>query len=91
MDEYREAIRQFHELYEPLRKRYGLRCHTYFSMYGENLIEIWEYTGEVQGRCICRASEEDETACYRMAVEDLKMYKKDREDGENGTVADMAV
>ena len=46
----------------------------HFDIYGNNLIEIWEYAGEVRKRCICKVKEEDEIACYKRAIEMLISY-----------------
>lgn len=74
-DEERSAlINTFYQIYRPIQKSHGLRYYMHFDIYGNNLIEIWEYTGERCGRCICEVKEETETACYKRAIETLISY-----------------
>ena len=74
-DEERSAlINKFYQIYRPIQKSHGLRYHMHFDIYGNNLIEIWEYAGEVRKRCICKVKEEDEIACYKRAIEMLISY-----------------
>lgn len=72
--ERRALIRKFYQIYRPLQKRRGLRCHMHFDIYGNNLIEIWEYEGERKGRCICKVKEDTEIACYQRAIDQLESY-----------------
>lgn len=74
-DEERSAlINKFYQIYRPIQKSHGLRYHMRFDIYGNNLIEIWEYAGERRGRCICKVKEETEIACYKRAIEMLISY-----------------
>ena len=74
-DEERSAlIHEYYQIYRALQKRHSLREHSHFDIYGNNLIEIWEYAGERRGRCICKVKEETETACYKRAIEILISY-----------------
>lgn len=76
-DEQRRAlIHTFYQIYRPLQKSNCLRCHMYFDVYGNHLIKIWEYEGERKGRCICKAEEDTEIACYQRAIEMLISYSK---------------
>lgn len=54
MDEYREVVKEFYRVYRPLQKKHNLRMHSRFSIYDDGLIEIWEYTGEQRGKCVCK-------------------------------------
>lgn len=58
MDEYREVVKEFYRVYRPLQKKHNLRMHSRFSIYDDGLIEIWEYTGEQRGKCVCKVKEE---------------------------------
>lgn len=58
MDEYREAVKEFYRVYRPLQKKHNLRMHSRFSIYDDGFIEIWEYTGEQRGKCVCKVKEE---------------------------------
>lgn len=78
-DEYTEVVREFYALYRPLQKEHNLRYHMHFDLYSDGLIEIWEYEGEKQKRCISIAREESDIDCYKRAIDDLKHYQKDRE------------
>lgn len=91
-DEYKEIVRKFYEIYRPLQKRYNLRSYMHFSIYeGEDdLIEIWEYSGEIRGKCIVRAKETEGIDCYKRAIDELKNYKQEREGRERERKADMA-
>lgn len=73
-EQRRELIHKFYQIYRPIQKICGLREHSHFDIYGNNLIEIWEYAGERRGRCICKVKEETETACYKRAIEILISY-----------------
>ena len=91
-DEYKEIVRKFYEIYRPLQKKYNLRCHMHFSIYEseDDLIEIWEYSGETRGKCIVRAKETEDIDCYKRAIDKLKNYKQEREEKEHGRSAAMA-
>lgn len=73
-EQRRELIHKFYQIYRPIQKSCDLRYHMHFDVYGNNLIEIWEYEGERKGRCICKVKEETETACYQRAIELLESY-----------------
>lgn len=91
-DEYKEIVRKFYEIYRPLQKKYNLRYHMHFSIYEseDDLIEIWEYSGETRGKCIVRAKETEDIDCYKRAIDVLKNYKQEREEKEHGRSAAMA-
>lgn len=91
-DEYREIVRKFNEIYNPLRKRYNLRSHIRSSIYEseDDLIEIWEYDGETCGKCIVREKETEIIDCYKRAIDELKNYKQEREEREHGRSTAMA-
>ena len=78
-DEYKEIVRKFYRIYRPLQKKYNLRSHMHFSIYDEGLIEIWEYRGETQGKCIVRAKETEDIDCYKRAIDELENYKREKE------------
>lgn len=82
-EEYSSLIHEFYQTYRPLQKRYSLRLHSHFDVYGNNFIEIWEYSGDIRGKRICMAKEEDEATCYKRAIEELKNYENDRKDRRN--------
>lgn len=82
-EEHSRAIHEFYQIYRPLQKRYNLRQHSHFDIYGNNYIEVWEYKGDVRGSRIVMAKEEDEAACYRRAIEELKSYENNRKDRSN--------
>lgn len=71
-EQRRELIHKFYQIYRPIQKSCGLREHSHFDIYGNNLIEIWEYKGERKGRCICKVKEDTEIACYQRAIEILE-------------------
>ena len=73
-EERRALIHKFYQIYRPLQKRHSLRYHMHFDIYGNNLIEIWEYEGDRKGRCICKVKEDTEIACYQRAIEMLKSH-----------------
>lgn len=77
--ERRELIHEYYQIYRQLQKRHGLREHSHFDIYGNNLLEIWEYVGEKRGKCVCKVKEENEAACYKRAIEELKNYGQERE------------
>lgn len=73
-EERRALIHKFYQIYRPLQKRHSLRYHMHFDIYGNNLIEVWEYEGDRKGRCICKVKEDTEIACYQRAIEMLKSH-----------------
>lgn len=82
-EEYSRVIHEFYQTYRPLQKRYNLRLHSHFDVYGNDYIEIWEYKGDVRGSRICMVKKEGEVACYRRAIEELKNYEGNRKDRSN--------
>lgn len=82
-EERSRLIHEFYQTYRPLQKRYNLRLHSHFDVYGNDYIEIWEYKGDVRGSRICMVKEEGEVACYRRAIEELKNYESNRKDRSN--------
>lgn len=75
-EERRALVREYYRIYRLMQKQRNLREHSHFDIYGNNLIEIWEYEGEKRVHCICRVKEETETACYRRAAEMLYSYSR---------------
>lgn len=87
-DERRALEDKFYEIYRPLQKRHGLRYHMSFDLFGNNMIEIWEYVGEKKGWRICKTEAETAEECLRLAIGDLKWYEtikeiKNKEEREN--------
>lgn len=72
-------IQEYYRIYRQIQKGHSLREHSHFDIYGNNLIEIWEYVGERRGKCVCKIKENSEAACYKRAIEELKNYGKERE------------
>lgn len=79
-EERRVLIHTFYQIYRPLQKRSGLRCHMHFDIQDNNIIEIWEYEGERKGRCICKVKEDTEIACYQRAIDQLESYGRSRKE-----------
>lgn len=77
-EERREVIEEFYRLYRELQKKYKLRMRSRFGIHESALIEIWEDSGRTIDYYICRAEDEEETMCYRKAINDLKHYEKMR-------------
>lgn len=77
-DKRKIVIEDFYYIYRRLQKRYSLRMHSHFSIYGEGLIEIWEYQGDTRKRAICRIKEEDEVEHYKKAIQELKNFEQYR-------------
>lgn len=78
-EERMELIREFMSTYRKLQKRVTLKMRSHFDSYGDNYIEIWECNNGKIVRNICRAREDEETACYKRAIGDLKRYAGYRE------------
>lgn len=89
-DERKVLEDRFHKTYRSLKKKYGLRSHESFDIFGNNLIEIWEYKGERKGRRVCKVEEETPEECLRRATGDLEWYamikdiKNGQEEKEDG-------
>ena len=82
-EEYSRVIHEFYQTYRPIQKRYNLRLHSHFDVYGNNYIEIWEYKGDVRGNRIVIAKEEDEITCSKRAIDVLKNYEGNRKGRSN--------
>lgn len=79
-DERSESIAEFEHIYRRLQKKYNLLMHSYFSISGDNFIEIHEYNKNIKGDCICVARDRDEVTCYKKAAETLRGYETIRSD-----------
>lgn len=75
-DERRALEDRFYQIYRPIQKQHGLRYHMSFDIFGNNLIEIWEYELEKKGRRICKVEEETAEECFRRAIDYLEEYKR---------------
>lgn len=73
--ERKKVIKEFYRVYRQLQKRNNLRLYSRFSIYNDNIIEIWQYKGEKRVRNICKVKEDDEIKCYKRAIEALKNYE----------------
>lgn len=76
MDAYSEAVKRFYSVYMPLKKKYNLRSHEHVSIYGDAVIEIWEYDGDTRKKRVLKIEESDGTDCYNRAAEWLLLYAK---------------
>lgn len=88
-EEYSRIVRKFYEVYRPLQKKYNLRSHMKFNLYGDNMIEIWEYSDEARKKCVCKVKEETDAECYKRAIEELENYRTEREGTAHGKGTDM--
>lgn len=75
-DERRALEDRFYQIYRPLQKQYELRYHMSFDIFGNDLIEIWEYEMEKKGRRICKVEEDTAEECFRRAIDYLEEYKR---------------
>lgn len=82
-EQRRAVIKEFYQLYRPLQKRYNLRLHSHFSIYGGDFIKIWQYKGEERVKLFCKAEEDSEIECYKRVIEELKSHNRYAEDIEN--------
>lgn len=80
MDEdkkYKKIVDDFYDTYTPLRRRYSLRLHSSFDIFGNNMIEIWKYSGEKKVKRILKVEEDTSAECYIKATEILKQYREE--------------
>lgn len=85
MDEekkYKEIVDDFYDTYTPLRRRYSLRLHSSFDIFGNNMIEIWKYSGEKKVKRILKVEEDTSAECYIKATEILRGYREEQEKHE---------
>lgn len=75
-EERRALIQEYYQIYRQLQQQHSLREHTYFDIYGNNRIKIYECAGDREGLCICNVDEESELACWKRAIEILKIYSR---------------
>lgn len=73
--ERKELISEFYRIYRRLQQNTTLKMHAHFDS-KENYIEIWEHKNNKAVKNICRVREEEETACWKRALEDLARYEK---------------
>lgn len=73
-EERKALIHKYYQTYRRLKERYNLRLYSHFDIYNNNFIEVWEYEGGREVRCICNVKAESETMCYMKAIEELKNY-----------------
>ena len=79
-EERTELMHEFYRIYRQMKKTMDIRHHTYFDIYGNNLIEIWKHEGKRRERkYICKVKEETETACYRQAIFEMLYYQREME------------
>ena len=88
--ERRALIHEYYQIYSPLQKRYGLKEHSHFDIYGNNSIEIREYGSGRTGTSICEIREDDEVTCYKRAIEILENYRRLKEESEEKTYESKA-
>lgn len=73
--ERKVLMHEFYRMYEQMEKRRRMGKRLYFSVYGNNVIEVWEYKKGKRSN-ICRVKEDSETGCYQKALEIMKLYDK---------------
>lgn len=81
MDAYSEAVKRFYSVYMPLKKKYNLRSREHSSLYGDALIEIWEYDGDTKKKRVLKIEESNGTDCYNRAAEWLQLYAEQKRKG----------
>lgn len=95
----RKAVYAYYGAYEEYRQLNNVRHHLYVDVYGNALIEIHRYDGELKGELILRVRrrEEDiegvsaETAAYEWATDSLQdMIKKRRAEQAPGPARESA-
>lgn len=79
---YKEIVDSFYEVYTPLRRRYSLRLHSSFDVFGNNMIEIWKYNGEKKVNRILKVEGDTSEECYIRATDLLEQYGKEMERSE---------
>ncbi len=74
-EERRALMHEFQQTYERMKKKRPIEERRHFDVYGNNVIEVWEYKNGKK-RSICRVREDGEAECYRKALEIMKLYNK---------------
>lgn len=72
MDEHKQAVHEYFEALNALRKERTVREHSHFDIYGNNYIKVTEFDGDQPKRTIVNVSEEDSTDCYKRAAEQIR-------------------
>lgn len=73
-EEYEKELKEFYDIYLPLKRRYNLQMHSHFSIWEEGWIKIYKRDGRQQN-LIVKAESESDAACYRMAREQLNSWE----------------
>lgn len=84
-EEYEKEIKKFYDVFLPLKRRYNLQMHSHFSIWEEGWIKIYKRDGRKQN-LIIKAESESDTACYRMAREQLHSWETARQKEERKAV-----
>lgn len=72
--DYKNAMRAFYRKYNEMRKIYNMRLYCVSSVNSKMEIKIYRET--VNGRTVVvDMQEENETQCYKRALEELKSYE----------------
>ncbi len=78
----KKAHKEFWAICMRLNREYNVRTYVRSGAPGEypEIIESWEYCGDLRGRQICRVRHTSETICYEIATGDLQRYERKRKE-----------
>lgn len=82
-EEYEKEIKEFYDIFLPLKRRYDLQMRSHFSIWEEGWIKIYQRSGRQQN-LIIKAESESDAACYRMAREQLRSWEITQQKEEKG-------
>ncbi|MCM1326937.1 MAG: hypothetical protein NC094_09040 [Bacteroidales bacterium] len=82
--EYMEAVDAFYEVFNALRKKYGLVMEGHFSIYpnDEDWLAVWRTEHGRRTEMLFRETGEDGAECYRKAAKDLRFWNSLKEEQE---------
>ena len=75
-EKWKEAIKEFNQIWGPMKKKYGLTLVTRFSEYRDGEVQIFRKEARGQQTMIIRVESEEQDWCFRRAVKELQWYDK---------------
>lgn len=87
LEEYRRAVDEFHKALRKLNTYKKTRTHSYFSIYDECFIKIYEEENGQPGKRLVSVSDEEDIATYMMATREInQLIKREEEKREKSNI-----
>lgn len=87
LEEYQRAVDEFHKALRKLNTYKKTRNHSYFSLYNDCFIKIYEEENGQLGKRLVSVSDEEDIATYMMATREIKkLIKREEEKREKSNI-----